>query len=78
MTRRRPLPLFALFVVLAFSGVAPVAPITLKALANFSPGFALKPWDKRYPRDFSTLKELRRICDQRSATQLLQSCIFHE
>ena len=33
---------------------------TLKALANFSPGFALKPWGRKcLDRSFATLKELR-------------------
>src|SRR6185436_19744913 len=36
--------------------------ITLKALANSSPGFALKPWVKRPAVDlFATLKKLRRV-----------------
>jgi hypothetical protein len=35
-------------------------PITLKALANSSPGFALKPWVQKCPRRlFATLKGLR-------------------
>jgi len=33
---------------------------TLKALANVSPGFALKPWVQKCPgRSFATLKGLR-------------------
>jgi hypothetical protein len=37
---------------------------TLKAFANSSPGFALKPWVKRGHIYFvATLKELRRHCD---------------
>ena len=44
---------------------------TLKALANFSPGFALKPWvGGRRSKFFATLKGLRKT----SASQLLQSC----
>jgi hypothetical protein len=36
---------------------------TLKALANFSPGFALKPWvENGLDRFFATLKELRGFC----------------
>ena len=36
--------------------------ITLKALANSSPGFALKPWVQKWrKRFFTTLKELRRV-----------------
>jgi hypothetical protein len=36
--------------------------LTLKAFANFSPGFALKPWvQKTRKRFFATLKELRRL-----------------
>ena len=34
--------------------------LTLKALANFSPGFALKPWDKMHVCFVATLKELQR------------------
>src|SRR6267142_2500347 len=35
--------------------------ITLKALANYSPGFALKPWVQKCRKRFvATLKELRR------------------
>jgi hypothetical protein len=34
--------------------------VTLKALANVSPGFALKPWVQKCPRRlFATLKGLR-------------------
>jgi hypothetical protein len=34
--------------------------VTLKALANISPGFALKPWVQKYPgRLFATLTGLR-------------------
>jgi len=34
--------------------------VTLKALANISPGFALKPWVQKCPRRFfATLKGLR-------------------
>ena len=50
---------------------------TLKALANSSPGFVLKPWvQKCRKRCFATLKELRLLCGWRTATQLLQSCVF--
>ena len=36
--------------------------VTLKAFANFSPGFALKPWVQKCGRKlFATLKELRRF-----------------
>ena len=35
---------------------------TLKAFANFSPGFALKPWVQKGPKEiFATLKGLRRV-----------------
>ncbi len=45
---------------------------TLKAFANFSPGFALKPWEQHIPifAD-ATLKGLRSTS---SRSQLLQSC----
>jgi len=36
--------------------------LTLKALANSSPGFALKPWDKMRLCSVATLKELRGVC----------------
>jgi hypothetical protein len=32
--------------------------ITLKALANFSPGFALKPWDHAFIFEDATLSQL--------------------
>jgi hypothetical protein len=35
--------------------------LTLKALANSSPGFALKPWGKMHAGFVATLKELRRV-----------------
>ena len=36
--------------------------VTLKALANFSPGFALKPWDHAsHLFEDATLKELRQV-----------------
>ena len=34
---------------------------TPKVFANFSPGFALKPWGKGINRLVATLKELRRL-----------------
>jgi hypothetical protein len=35
---------------------------TLKALSNFSPGFAWKPWEQECGRRlFATMKELRRL-----------------
>src|SRR6267142_465519 len=41
-------------------GKLDVLRITLKALANVSPGFALKPWVQKCPRRlFATLKGLR-------------------
>ena len=44
--------------------------VTLKALANVSPGFALKPWvQKREKRLFATLKGVARFCrNKRRAT----------
>ena len=40
-----------------------VVMLTLKALANVSPGFALKPWVQNRPRRlFATLKGLRGVC----------------
>ena len=51
--------------------------LTLKALANSSPGFALKPWVQNAARDFiATLKELRLLCGLQTATQPFQGCIF--
>ncbi len=48
--------------------------VTLKALANFSPGLALKPWGEKLIF-IATLKELRTGFGIGSnATQLLQSC----
>jgi len=41
---------------------------TLKALANFNPGFALKPWGWDACLFVATLKELRRLLDYRNAT----------
>jgi hypothetical protein len=52
--------------------------ITLKALANVSPGFALKPWvQKCEKRLFATLKGLRGLVVI-NAAQLLQSCAFEK
>jgi len=43
--------------------------ITLKAFANASPGFALKPWvQERLFRLVATLKALRQVCKCRDAT----------
>jgi hypothetical protein len=43
--------------------IAGLSSFTLKALANFSPGFALKPWEDRVHIYFvATLKEWRRDC----------------
>jgi hypothetical protein len=51
--------------------------LTLKALANSSPGFALKPWVQNAAIDFiATLKELRLLCGLRTATQPFQGCVF--
>jgi hypothetical protein len=48
-----------------------VMALTLKALANFSPGFALKPWVHDLPRKFfATLKELRQALDLRGDATL--------
>ena len=53
--------------------------VTLKALANFSPGFALKPWVQKCPgRLFATLKGVARLWGLTNATQLLQSCAFEK
>jgi hypothetical protein len=49
--------------------------VTLKALANVSPGFALKPWVQKCPRKLLvTLKAVARLRGQQTPTQLLQSC----
>ena len=50
---------------------------TLKALANFSPGFALKPWViVAAMRFFATLKGLRRLLRFRDvSTQPFQGCV---
>jgi len=59
-----------------------VASVTLKALANSSPGFALKPWEKgaclfrRNPEGVAM--GLRWVCDQRAATQPLQGCAMRK
>ena len=53
--------------------------LALKAFANSSPGFALKPWVERAQRHFfATLKELRLLYRLRTATQLFQSCIVEK
>jgi hypothetical protein len=50
---------------------APGAFFTPKAFANFSPGFALKPWAMKYLKRFlATPKELRRLCPERWAQPL--------
>jgi hypothetical protein len=51
--------------------------VTLKALANFSPGFALKPWVQKCKRLFATLKGLRGFVVT-NAAQLFQSCAFEK
>jgi len=52
---------------------------TLKALANVSPGFALKPWVQKYPKKlFATLKGLRGFAVKKHPTQLLQICAFEK
>src|SRR5258705_9113346 len=51
--------------------------VTLKALANSSPGFALKPWVQKCPGSLlATLKELRGFAVNKRPAQLLQSCAF--
>jgi hypothetical protein len=57
--------------------------ITLKALANFSPGFALKPWGKGHIDLVATLKELRPDATRQTARQTLSGlclqrfgCVF--
>ena len=52
-----------------------VISFTLKALANFSPGFALKPWVEKLSIDSRNSEGVARICGSRTATQLLQSCV---
>ena len=53
--------------------------VTLKALANVSPGFALKPWVQKCPvRFFVTLKGLRGFAVTDAKAQLLQSCAFEK
>lgn len=55
--------------------VSSAALITLKALANSSPGFALKPWDEMHLfHGSATLKGLRRGSPLGKQSQLLQSC----
>jgi hypothetical protein len=52
--------------------------VTLKALANVSPGFALKPWVQKCEKGlFATLKGLRGFVVT-NAAQLLQSCAFEK
>jgi len=53
--------------------------ITLKAFANFSPGFALKPWElKTLKKLVATLKELRRDCDSREDDATLSGLRLEE
>ena len=49
--------------------------LTLKALANFSPGFALKPWVKNGPEILRNSEGVATV-RLRIPTQLLQSCVF--
>ena len=52
--------------------------VTLKALANVSPGFALKPWvQESQSRLVATLKGLRGFAVNKRGAQLLQSCAFY-
>ena len=51
--------------------------LTLKAFANSSPGLGFN--NPGFGCDFTivaTLKELRRVGDNRATTQLFQSCVF--
>jgi hypothetical protein len=53
-----------------------VEQITLKALANLSRGFALKPRVQKTGKSFSRLwKELQLLCGLRLAKQHFQSCV---
>ena len=50
--------------------------ITLKALANFSPGFALKPWVENALREI--VRNPEGVARSINAAQLLQSCAFEK
>ena len=51
--------------------------VTLKALANVSPGFALKPWVQKCPEEIVRNPEgVARFCGEQTPTQLFQSCAF--
>jgi hypothetical protein len=49
---------------------------TLKAAANSSPGFALKPWVENESLDARNSERVASVFVARRATQLFQSCIF--
>jgi hypothetical protein len=50
------------------------AAITLKALANLSPGLALKPWEKRIFFEDATLKRVASPSAESQPHRNLQSC----